>query len=186
MQFLNAVTPNGTGVVIRTIVQGEEDLVLVTLDGDDTSETLLGTEFSERNAALSPDGAWMAFDSNASGNYEVYVRPFPDVEAGQWLVSTAGGRTPAWSPDGRALFYWQGNQFMATPVQTDAGFTNGMPQALFEGVYRQAQGRTYDVASDGRFLMVKPNGQADEDAPQAEITVVLNWFEELKARVPVP
>ena len=180
----SAVTPDGRGLVAGAAVADREmDLILVSLDGDPTVETMVGTEFTERNAALSPDGVWMAFESNVSGQYEVYVRPFPDVESGQWLISTGGGEEPAWSPGGSELFYRAGNSMMASAVQTDSSFTRGTPRMLFEGPYRNRDGRTYDVAPDGRFLMV--NGLTDTDARPLEIQVVLNWHEELKERVPV-
>ena len=181
----NAVTSDGTGLVAQTIVAGRgEDLVFVPLDGNPTVETVVGTEFTERNAALSPDGVWMAFESNASGQYEVYVRPFPDVESGLWLISTGGGEEPAWSHDGSELFYRASNRMMAVSVKTDSGFTYGTPQTLFVGPYRDRDGRTYDVAADGRFLMV--SGVTAADARPPEINVVINWFQELTERVPVP
>ena len=179
----NAVTPDGTGLVGGATADREEDLVFVSLQGNPTVETLVGTEFTERNAALSPDGAWMAFESNASGQYEVYVRPFPDVESGQWLISTGSGEEPAWSHDGSELFYRESNRMMAVSVKTDSGFTYGTPQTLFEGPYRNRDGRTYDVAADGRFLMV--SGVTAADARPPEINVVINWFQELTERVPV-
>ncbi len=74
---------------------------------------------------------------------------------------------------------------MAASIQTDPSFSRGTPRELFEGSYYQAPGRTYDVAADGRFLMITTGGQTDDDAPLPQITVVINWFEELKARVPV-
>ena len=186
VQAVNAVTPDGTRVVTRNFVPDRgADIVVVTLDGDQVTETLLSTEFNEENAAISPDGVWVAFESNESGQYEVYVRPFPDVESGRWQVSTAGGRYPVWAPDGGEVFFLQGTQLMAVPVQTDASFTSQTPEVLFEAPYFfGAPGRNYDVAPDGRFLMVKTSSQPGESAP--DITVVLNWFEELKERVPVP
>ena len=97
---------------------------------------LLRTEFNEQNAEISPDGNWLAYRSNASGQDEVYVRPFPDVDSGRWQVSTAGGVTPLWAPDGRDLFYLApGGRMMAVSVQTDATFGAGNPEVLFEGNY---------------------------------------------------
>ena len=88
-----------------------------------------------------------------------------------------------WSRDGEELFFATSDRLMAAPVQTDESFAHGTPQPLFEiGNYDFGPGapRDYDVADDGRFLMLKAEGQA----PPRQITVVLNWFEELKARVP--
>ena len=183
--WINAVTPDGTRVVARSAVPGREhDLVMVTLDGDSSTETLLSTEFNERNAVISPNGVWVAFQSDESGLDEVYVRPFPDVESGKLQVSTAGGVDPVWSPDGRELFFRNGTQLMAAPVETETGFTSGTPEMLFDAVYMfGGLGRNYDVAPDGRFVMVKGAGQTQVSP---EISVVLNWTEELLERVPIP
>ena len=132
-------------------------------------------------------GAWIAYQSDESGQPEVYVRPFPDVDAGRWQISTAGGRYPAWAPDGAELFFLQGTQLMASPVQTDASFTPGTPEVLFGANYSFSYtGRNYDVAPDGRFLMINLASRSGEDTPSAQINVVLNWFEELTERVPIP
>ena len=157
VQAVYGVTPDGTRVVAREFVpERAEDLIVVTLDGDHATETLLSTEFAERNAAISPGGVWVAFESDESGQFEVYVRPFPDVESGKWQISTAGGRYPAWAPDGGELFFLQGTQLMTAPVQTDASFSHGTPNVLFEAPYFfGSPGRNYDVAPDGRFMMVK-------------------------------
>ena len=180
-----AVTPDGMELITRAFVPGREtDLIVVSLDGDPTMKTILGTDFAERNAALSPDGAWMAFESNSSGQYEVYVRPYPEVESGQWLISARGGEEPGWSPDGDELFYRTSNRMMAVSVETDSGFTFGTPRTLFEGPYRNRDGRTYDVAPDGRFLMVS-GAQGSDSAQPLEINVVVNWDQELLTRVPV-
>ena len=185
--WVNAVTPDGTRMVAYATVPGRQgDLVVVTLDGDPTADTLLSTEFDERNAALSPDGKWVAFESNGSGAPQVLVRPFPDVEARQWQISNEGGRSPVWSTDGRELFYRQGNRLMAVTTQTDPTFASGTPAVLFEAnYYTDSILRPYDVAPDGRFLMLKPTSSAEEGDLPLQLTVVLNWFEELKRLVPV-
>jgi len=187
IQFVNAVTPDGTGVIVRAPVpDGGDDLVVLPLAGDGAPETLAGTPFSERNAALSADGAWVAYQSDESGTLEVYVQPFPDAAAGKWRISTAGGREPVWAPVGSEVFYRQGTQFMAVPVETNAGFTHGTPERLFDAPYvLGTPGRNYDVAPDGRFLVIQDTGQSNGGGASPAITVVLNWFEELNARVPV-
>ena len=192
VQFVNAVTPDGTRAIVRTRVLGREnDLTVVTLTGERSTETLLSTEFDETNAALSPDGEWVAYQSDESGRFEVYVRPFPDADAGKTTISAAGGTAPVWSRDGSELFYWEEDRLVAVPVSTSPSFSRGTPVVLFEttnflGGAGAAPGRTYDVAPDGRFVMVKTAGDAVEQTQAPQITVVLDWFEELKARVPVP
>ena len=186
---VNALTPDGTRVIASTPSSDDgTDLVMVTLDGEHVTETLLGSEFREGNAALSPDGKWLAHQSNETGQGEVYVRPFPDVESGRTQVSTAGGGAPSWAPDGSELFYVDAarNRMMAVSVQTDPTFSHETPQPLFEGNYFVGAGRTYDVGADGRFLMVRSGGQTTEDAPPPQIHVVLDWFQELTERVPIP
>ena len=182
-----AVTPDGTRAIVSVTVAGRRDLVTVPLDGDAGVEPLVSTEFRELNAAISPDGVWVAFQSDASGQDEVYVRPFPDVEAGRWQVSTVGGQDPVWSPDGGELFFVQGTQLMAATVRADTTFAWDTPEMLLDGDYFfGAPGRNFDVAPDGRFLMIKDTGQSTSDDSSPQINVVLNWFEELTARVPVP
>ena len=187
-RFPQAVAPNGSVLVALEAGMGGEDLVLLPLSGDSGAEELLATEFNERNAAISPDGHWFAYQSNASGRIEVYVRPFPDADANLVLVSTNGGTRPAWAPDGRELFYVNNNQLFAVPVETEPTFSRGTPTLFINGDYllESSSGRTYDVhPSDGRVLMVKPL-RAETGRSAATLNVVLNWFEELKERVPVP
>jgi hypothetical protein len=115
------------------------------------------------------------------------VRPFPDVNSGRWQVSVAGGNRPVWARNGRELFYASLNgTIMAVPVGTGSTFTYGNATKLFDWptIAAPGQARTYDVSRDGRFLMVKEAGGDRKDAPSASITVVLNWVEELKGKLP--
>ena len=139
---------------------------------------------NERAPRLSPDGQWLAYVSNQSGNDRVYVQPFPD--GGQVIpISTGAGTEPVWSRDGRELYFRDGDRLMVVEVEAGTALTAGRPEVLFEESYDvDPLGLglpNYDAAPDGRFLMV--TGGAGS---RAQITVVLNWFEELKARVPVP
>ena len=125
--------------------------------------------------------------SNESGRYEVYVRPFPSA-SGKWQISTEGGGEPLWSHNGRELFYRVGDKMMAVDIAVEPSFRAGTPRMLFEGKYavRDALPETnFDISPDGqRFLMIKNPELTTQSAP-AQINVVLNWFEELKAKVPV-
>jgi serine/threonine-protein kinase len=103
--FPNAITPDGRQVVFRAAVGGKNDLFVADIGRERAFRKLLSTEHDERNAALSPDGTLMAFESDLSGKVEVYVRPFPDVNSRQWPVSTAGGSEAVWAPKTRELFY---------------------------------------------------------------------------------
>ena len=112
------------------------------------------------------------------------MRPFPDVDGGQWLISAGGGSAPTWAFDGSELFYQEGSRMMAVSVQTDPIFAHGTPQVLFQGSHyiSAGNGRNYDLAPDGRFLMMS-RAQTGESRPQ--FNVVLNWFQELTERVPI-
>src|SRR6266403_1755963 len=140
--------------------------------------------FNESVPRFSPDGRWLTYVSNESGRYEIYVQPYPGP-GGKWQISTEGGTEPTWNPNGSELFYRSGNKMMAVETTTRPSFTASKPRVLFEGRYEPSPATTpnYDVSPDGqRFLMLKPN-QQEASAP-TQINVVLNWFEELKRRVP--
>ena len=141
------------------------------------------------NGEISPDGRWLAYQSNESNQDEIYVRPFPSVGDGRWPISTGGGTQPLWAPNGRELFYRHGNSLLSVPVETTRTFSAGTPTTVFEGPYFSPPaglaGRTYDVSRDGqRFLMIKDAPAGDPNAAAASIVVVLNWTEELKRLVP--
>jgi serine/threonine-protein kinase len=174
------------------------DIGRLSMVGAPKAETLLGTNFVEARSALSPDGRWVAYESNESGRFEIYVRPFPDVSSGRWLVSTSGGVEPDWAPDGHALFYRTAGagtpdqRLMSVTVEGKAAaFVAYAPEPLFAltGIRLAGLVRNYDVAPDGeRFLFTKRLVGASSDAEgsaSSRIIVVENWFEELKRLVPV-
>jgi len=150
---------------------------------DHKAQAFLQTPFNESVPRFSPDGHWLAYISNESGRYEIYVQPYPGP-GGKWQISTEGGTEPTWNSNGRELFYRRGDKMMAVDITTQRGFTAGKPRVLFEGRYEPSPGTApnYDVSPDGqRFLMLKPSEPAQA---ATQINVVLNWFEELKRRVP--
>ena len=169
------------------------DLGILPLEGDRKLSLLLKEKYDEAQPQISPDGRWMAYTSNESGQNQVYVRPFPEVEGGRWQVSTSGGDSPLWSPGGRELVFRNGDVVMAVPVETDPMFSVGTPKRLFQGTYVNSvlsydswDQATWDITPDGRrFLMMKETGIAASGMVRSrKITVVLNWFEELKRRAP--
>jgi serine/threonine-protein kinase len=164
------------------------DLMRLAIDGTRRVTPLLQTKFDERNGIVSPDGRWLAYESNSSGPTEIYVRPFPNVGDGQWLVSTAGGTRPLWARSGKELFYIGADgALLRVPVEASGATWNaGTPTTLFERRYVTGGTllRTYDVSPDGRrFLMVKALGTGASAVPPAVI-VVQHWDEELKRLVP--
>lgn len=110
---------------------------------------------------------------------EIYVYGFAG-QGGRFQISTEGGSEPRWAPDGRSVYYRDGDRMIAVPVSTSAGFTAGAPRVLFEGFYTRMgwQQANYDIAPDGkRFLMVR----GDAQRLPTSIDLVTNWFEELRA-----
>jgi Tol biopolymer transport system component len=149
------------------------------------AQPFLKTPAEDTAPKFSPDGKWIAYSSDASGRREIYVQPYPGP-GGKWMISTDGGQEPVWNPKGGELFYRSGNKIMAVDIDTQSGFEAGKPRQLFEGPYLLTSGSFpwYDVSPDGqRFLMLKPV-ESQASAP-TQINVVLNWFEELKQKVPV-
>jgi Tol biopolymer transport system component len=174
------------------------DISILSMEGDRTRKLLLQTEYVEGQPKVSPDGRWMAYSSNETTGValkgEVYVRPFPEVNKGKWQVSTGGGNSVLWSPDGRELFYLsEDNSVMAVAVETKPTLSFGTPKMLFRSTnlgVTIGSGTPWDIHPDGkRFLMMKPPAPTvaapAAAAPRPKINIVVNWFEELKQRVPV-
>ncbi|HEX2463025.1 MAG TPA: protein kinase [Thermoanaerobaculia bacterium] len=173
------------GIVAPT--QTGNDIWVLPLDGDRTPQPYVATEFSEAEAAFSPDGRWVAYNSDDSGRSEVYVRPFP-ASGGKWQVSAAGGSHPRWRSDGKELYFRNDSGVMSVEVDTTGSALRvGTPSQLFEGPFlRAAIGGSiyadYDVAPDGqRFVMLR--GESRLSVPD-HVIVVLDFFKELEATFP--
>jgi len=165
------------------------DLLQLALDGTRRVTPLLQTRFDERNGIVSPDGWWLAYESNSSGSFEIYVRPFPNVGGGQWEVSTTGGTRPLWARSGKELFYVGADgALLRVPVEASGTtWSAGTPTKLLDGRYYAGDGasggRAYDVSPDGqRFLMIKTPGT--DAGPAPALIVVQHWDEELRRLVP--
>jgi serine/threonine-protein kinase len=197
-QFPSTVTPDGTALIVRVETPPSKlgsrpgsDLFLLPLEGEHRSRPLLAEPFNELNAEVSPNGQWLAYESNESGRNEIHVRPFPNVDGPKQQISTNGGRQPLWARNGQELFYESMGTLMRVPVKTGATFERGTPEMVFDASPYLVRslggglGRMYDVSADGqRFLMIKETGGADERPASARIILVQNWFEELKRLVP--
>ena len=132
--------------------------------------------------SLSPDGHFLAYCSNASGESQVYVTPFPSGD-GQYQVSERAGCQPRWSHDGGELFYVEGQTLMAVEVATSPSFTPLSKTALFSdpNLYNaSSRAVNYDVSPDGRFVMTEPADTENQEQPK--IRVVQNWYEEFRDR----
>ena len=173
----------------------EPDIGMMSMEGDRDMSVLLKDGLEPR---ISPDGRYMAYQTNESGTDNIYVRPFPDVNGGKWHI-TNSGNSPLWSPVGGELFYRNDDSTMVVEVETESAFKYKNPKVLFRGAYISSVSglhvTPWDIDHDGkRFLMIKPPAatvsepSTAEPAPtarQPKIIIVTNWFEELKELVPV-
>jgi dipeptidyl aminopeptidase/acylaminoacyl peptidase len=197
-QFPTSVSPDGREVVLFGAgATGGMDLFKVSLQQKDpAAEPLVTSPAFDFDAELSPDGRWIAYHSNESGDFHVYVRPYPNVQDGRWQISTTGGSRAAWSKNGRELFYLDGDGFLtsvAVQPSSGAGFAAGTPARILNTKYYAGASilgldlRAYDVSPDGqRFLMIKDIAAADRsNDPLPGMVVVLNWSGELNARLPI-
>ena len=161
---------------------GSADILGIRPGIDTVPVALLATQFREVSPSPSPDGRWLAYTSNESGDYEVYVVPFPNTTAAKWVVSTHGGTEPRWSHSGNELFYRDASgNLAAVEVKTTPTFSTGRSTTLFPaaGFASFQFSPQYDVSlDDQRFLMIRPLAASGPD----ELIVVENWFEELKAK----
>ncbi len=187
-------TPNGTALLVMVETQEtSRDIGLVSLEPPGSWEPLIQTEAREWYPALSPDGRWLAYASTETGRSEVYVQRFPEL--GQRRpISLEGGFGPAWSADGRELFYLLApggggpQAMMRVAIESDATtLTAGQPERLFDRTFydQRGQHRRYDLSPDGRFLMIA-QGDAGSGTSPSDLVFVLNWHQELLERVPVP
>ena len=179
MLFPVSWSPDGKTLAFeRHRPETQYDIMLLSLEGDRTVTPFLQSEFDEDKPNFSPDGRWMAYVSNETGRYEVYVRPFP-ASTGKWLVSTDGGDFPRWNPKGRELFYRNGDKLMLVDVGTQKGqLTLGSPRVLFE----TALDADFDVAPDGEHFLMADRRPSPPTVTQ--LNLILNWAEELKRLVP--
>lgn len=159
---------------------------LLPMSGEQKPRPFFQSKFDETEPAFSPDGRWLAYVSDESSRPEVYVQPFPGPGA-KYTISTEGGTEPIWARSGRELFFRNGDRMMAVSIGTQSGFNASTPKLLFaesQPFVRTAGriGYDYDVSPDGQHFIILMAGKEEQSASQ--INVVLNWFEELKQKVP--
>ena len=186
------LTPDGSWLVARTggtdRQRGGRDIMAYHLEGDSTEVPLLASDYDEVSPKLSPDGRWLTFASQESGEWEIYVRPFPNVHEGRWVVSGGGGRSPMWAHSGREIFYvTPDGVMMSASVESGEGtfrVTGRTPLFnLPEGITMVVNSTAYDVSlDDQRFIMVRTLPSAEEVEP-APLILVENWSEEGKERM---
>jgi Tol biopolymer transport system component len=159
------------------------DIWLLRPAAEPKLQSFLQTPADERGAVLSPDGDWVAYESDETGRQEVYVRSFAD-RLQKWQVSTDGGTEPMWARNGHELFYRAADKMMSVSIQTAPTLGAGKPQLLFEGRYETGNGfvANYDVDLEGqRFLMIKAS---EQEAEPKQLNVILGWIRHFKGSLP--
>ena len=187
-QYPTGVSPDGRVIFTDESPTSANDVMAMELDAPRRVTTLVQSPSNEQNGTVSPDGHWLAYEANDSGRFEIYVRPFPDVNTGRSQVSTTGGTRPIWTQGGRELVYVSPTgALMAVGVMRGQAWAATTPAVVVKPGYLTNLnwwGRSYDVSPDGqRFLMIKEGGADGPPAP-ASIVVVQHWVEELKRLVP--
>ena len=181
-QVVSSIAPDGSEAFFDSNVEGQTDLFAVGLGEGHPVRTLLRDPSYQRNAMISPDGRWIAYQSQESSRDEIFVRPYPDVEAGRWMISTAGGTRPRWARSGQELFYVApGNRLMSVRVGSASNWSAAPPVELFVSPNLSVAatvGTSYDVSPDGsRILLIKAADDAEADAAAAptSLVVIQNW-----------
>ena len=174
---------DGQELIFLEAIPDGASLMSVPIEGQQEPRLLVQTQYAFRpgqhgaSAALSPYGRWLAYVSGVTCGPEIWVGPYPGPGA-PLRISPGGGLEVVWGPEGRELFYLEGDKMMAVKIETQPRFRFQPPELLFEGDYYHAN-PSYDIGPDGRFLMIKLT-----EEPRGQINIVLNWFEELKRLVP--
>ena len=178
--YVDEWSKDGNFLIIDNLtLQSQSDLLIVPLTGNKKPWKYLDSPKDEYEACLSPDGKWIAYLSNESNTYQIYVRSFPDKDKGKWQISANATDEPRWSPDGKYLYYRQGSQLIEVPVSYSPTFTPGLPKVLISGfpVMTVDSGISYDISSDGKyFITTVPLG----GSTIKKIAVVTNWTQEIK------
>ena len=188
-QRSTAISPDGRRLIFTEDTgKTGQDVMQVELDGARRASPVVQSRFGERGGIISSDGRWLAYEANDSGRFEVYVRPFPDVNSGHWQVSTAGGAQPLWARNGQELFYVApGGAVMRVGVERNPSWVATTPTPVVKEGYvtRNPRGRMHDISSDGqRFLMIKNGSGSDQAGEAPKAIVVQHWTEGLKRLVP--
>jgi serine/threonine-protein kinase len=168
-------TPDGRTLLLAVFRSYSRQAIASVTPPSTEVRVLLDGEFAQLDPQVSPDGRWIAYQSDETGRFEIYVRPYPDVESGRWQISPNGGTTPRWNPRGGELFYFDGSGLVAAPVGTGPVFTAGTPSRLFEVQPPAGRlGTDYEVDGSGaRFLFILP--ASDPATAPESFVLVQHW-----------
>ncbi len=178
--YIHTWSKDGSFLIIDKLMAAQSDIVVVPLVPGKQPWTFLGTKYDEWMGALSPDGKWIAYCSNESDRYQLYIQPFPGG-GGKWQVTSEESYEPKWSPDGKTLYYYSPGRFMAVDIQTHPSLVIGKPRqiATYPG-FPVDSGVSYDLTPDGKYIITTTAKEDDELLHQ--VHVVLNWADDLRRR----
>jgi Tol biopolymer transport system component len=169
-----AVESGGTNWDIKIFHEGDDKLY----------ETYSSTPANETGGVISPDGRYLAYQSDQSGNWEVWVNSFSSPFV-KWQISARGGICPRWSGDGKELFYVSGDELMSVPLSYEPRIAIGTPRRILEAVFSGYPGfNRFDMVPGGQGFVFLTPAETDKISLPGEMRVVLNWFDELATRVP--
>jgi len=182
--YVNSWSGDGEKLVLTVSVPGKGwDLIIVPLVGELKPRPFLSTKNDETSASLSPDGKWLAYRSNETGLGQLYVRPFPSG-SGQWQISPENAFSPEWSSSGKSICYEGREGLMEVPVGGTHSLVVGQPHILlkgYAGLSLEGGSKSFDVVADGNHILITKAMEGQDT--RKEITVVLNWFDELRKAV---
>jgi serine/threonine-protein kinase len=172
-----AFTPGDTALIYAELRSySDQGIAAVTLSEPPRASVVLDGPFAEARPALSHDGRWLAYQSDESGRYEIYVRPYPGVEHARVQVSTGGGSSARWSADSREIFYFDGTSLVAVPVSGTTSLTVGRATTLFDATrFSERLGPLYDIGPDGRFLFLRQGGATGEPPRRTDLRLIAHW-----------
>lgn len=180
--YVDCWSHDGSMLILDRATQSDNsNITVVPLTGDRKPWDFLATKYDEWQSSLSPDGKWIAYVSNETGKYQVYVQPFPKGGS-KWQISLDEGYEPHWSSDGKTLYYRSPDRILAVPIETSPTLSVGKSRIIITGYnpMNLDSGITYDLSSDGKhFIVTRAAGQ---DESLQEMVVVLDWFDDVKQK----